>query len=329
MTVTLSPSDTLDGFTPIQLGLEVTGQLQSLSPVTRTSRRPPEAGNVNDVGDTRGEPAHWKTLTLTPPIVTVPERATPGFASTSIGNLPADAEEAAMIHVSLAVACQLQPLSPDTVTGWLPAEAVKRKDRGVTLAVQPDSCSTSTVTPPIDTVPDRAGPSLAPTPIVKGPGDAEAPTRIHVSLSLTDQLQPLSPDTLTCLLPGESVKLNSSGDTRDGDPGHWRTSTISSPIVTVPVRVLEPLLGPNATDTLWPVDTVDGLAVIQSWSELTGQLQPLSPVTVTRSVPPAAGKLNEGGDTRVGEDGHWLTLTISSPIVTLPAAFWSRCWAPT
>ena len=87
------------------------------------------------------------------------------------------------------------------------------------------------------------------------------------------------------------------------------------------MRFLEPLFGPVVTDTLPPVDTVDGLAAIQLWPELTSQLQPLGPVTDTSSLPPAAGKLNDGGDTMSGDPaqgGDCVTVIDRFPIVTLP-----------
>ena len=88
------------------------------------------------------------------------------------------------------------------------------------------------------------------------------------------------------------------------------------------MRFLEPLFGPIVTDTLPPVDTVDGLALSQLWPVLTSQLQPLGPVTDTFSFPPAAGKLNDGGDTMSGDPGQGggdcVTVTDRFPMVTLP-----------
>ena len=79
VTLTSSPCDTLDGLTPIQLGLDVTFQLQLVWPVTNTRRRPPAAPKLNDVGDTlvgedeQGVVGGWLTSTVRLiPIVTVP-----------------------------------------------------------------------------------------------------------------------------------------------------------------------------------------------------------------------------------------------------------------
>ena len=117
VTVTRLPFDTLDGLTPIQLGLELTSQLQSLGPVTDTRPRPPAAPKLNDVGDTRGIVGHgggvtgsWVTVTArppTPPIITVPGRPAPVSFSSRAVNVtsasPATGEGAAPSHVRFSL----------------------------------------------------------------------------------------------------------------------------------------------------------------------------------------------------------------------------------
>ena len=148
----------------IHESLTVTVQLElQLAPRdTVTDRLPPEAGKLNDVGVTSGGelgPAACVMATLLPPIVTVPDRPQPVFALTVIAKLPADAEEATLIQVSLAVTGQLQPAGPATVTSRLPAADVKLNDVGVTPVGDAGHGTTMTGTsvPPIATVPDRSG----------------------------------------------------------------------------------------------------------------------------------------------------------------------------
>ena len=148
----------------IQGSLTVTGQLElQLAPRdTVTDWLPPEAGKLNDVGVTSGGelgPAACVMATLLPPIVTVPDRPQPVFALTVIAKLPADAEEATLIQVSLAVTGQLQPAGPVTDRLSVPPAAGNLNDDGVTLVgdVGHGTTMTGTSVPPIATVPDRSG----------------------------------------------------------------------------------------------------------------------------------------------------------------------------
>ena len=148
----------------IHESLTVTVQLElQLAPRdTVTDRLPPEAGKLNDVGVTSGGelgPAACVMATLLPPIVTVPDRPQPVFALTVIAKLPADAEEATLIQVSLAVTGQLQPAGPVTDRLSVPPAAGNLNDDGVTLVgdVGHGTTMTGTSVPPIATVPDRSG----------------------------------------------------------------------------------------------------------------------------------------------------------------------------
>ena len=148
----------------IHESLTVTGQLElQLAPRdTVTDRLPPEAGKLNDVGVTSGGelgPAACVMATLLPPIVTVPDRPQPVFALTVIAKLPADAEEATLIQVSLAVTGQLQPAGPVTDRLSVPPAGGNLNDDGVTLVgdVGHGTTMTGTSVPPIATVPDRSG----------------------------------------------------------------------------------------------------------------------------------------------------------------------------
>ena len=313
----------------IHESLTVTGQLElQLAPRdTVTDWLPPEAGKLNDLGVTSGgelEPAACVMTTLLPPIVTVPDRPQPVFALTVIAKLPADAEPPALIHESLTVTGQLElQLAPrDTVTDWLPPEAGKLNDVGVTSGGElgPAACVMATLLPPIVTVPDRPQPVFALTVIAKLPADAEEATLIQVSLAVTGQLQPAGPATVTSRLPAADVNVNGVGVTPVGEDGHGSTmmGMFRPPMVTVPDCPALP--EPTVTLTRPSSDTLDGVVPIQAWSSLTGQLQPVGPVTDRLSVPPAAGNLNDDGVTLVGDVGHGTTVTGTSvpPIATVP-----------
>ena len=129
---------------------------------------------------------------------------------TVIAKLPADAELPALIQGSLTVTGQLElQLAPrDTVTDWLPPEAGKLNDVGVTSGgeLEPAACVMTTRLPPIVTVPDRPQPVFALTVIAKLPADAEPPALIQGSLTVTGQLEPqlAPPDTATDWLPPEA-----------------------------------------------------------------------------------------------------------------------------
>ena len=185
------PGDAEEEATSIQVSLAVTGQLQPLGPVTVTFCIPAADVKLNDLGVTLGGelgPAACVMTTRLPPIVTVPDRRQPVFAVTVIVRLPADAELAALIQGSLTVTGQLEPqlAPPDTATDWLPPEAGKLNDVGVTLGGEPEpACVMTTRLPPIVTVPDRPQPVFALTVIAKLPADAEPPALIHESLTVT------------------------------------------------------------------------------------------------------------------------------------------------
>ena len=239
------PGDAEEEATSIQVSLAVTGQLQPLGPVTVTFCIPAADVKLNDLGVTSGgepEPACVMTTRL-PPIVTVPDRPQPVFARTVIAKLPADTVLAALIQGSLTVTGQLElQLAPrDTVTDWLPPEAGKLNDLGVTSGGEPEpACVMTTRLPPIVTVPDRPQPVFARTVIAKLPADAEPPALIHESLTVTVQIElQLAPrDTVTDWLPPEAGKLNDLGVTSGGElePAACVMTTLLPPIVTVPDR---------------------------------------------------------------------------------------------
>ena len=78
----------------------------------------------------------------------------------------------------------------------------------------------------------------------------------------------------------------------------------------------------TVTVTSPPVDTLVGVAVIQVRSSLTDQLQRAGPVTDRLCVPPAAGNVNDDGETVVGEAGQpeaCDTETELPPMATVPS----------
>ena len=298
----------------IQGSLTVTGQLepQLAPPDTATDWLPPEAGKLNDLGGTSGgepEPACVMTTRL-PPIVTVPDRPQPVFARTVIAKLPADAEPPALIHESLTVTGQLElQLAPrDTVTDWLPPEAGKLNEVGVTSGGElgPAACVMTTLVPPIVTVPDRRQPVFAVTVIVRLPADAELAALIQGSLTVTGQLelQLAPPDTATDRLPPQAGKLNDVGVTLGGEPEPACVMTTRlPPIVTVPDRP-QPVFALTVIAKL-PADAEEA-TLIQVSLAVTGQLQPAGPATVTSRLP--AADVNVNGVTPVGDAGHGSTM---------------------
>ena len=230
----------------IHESLTVTGQLElQLAPRdTVTDWLPPEAGKLNDLGVTSGgelEPAACVMTTRLPPIVTVPDRPQPVFALTVIAKLPADAEGAALVQVSLAVTGQLQPVGPATVTSRLPAAAVNVNLVGVTPVGDAGHGSTmmGMFRPPMVTVPDC--PALPePTVTVTRPSSdtLDGVVAIQAWLSLTDQLQPVGPVTDRLSVPPATGNVNDDGVTLVGDVGHGSTvtGTVVPPIATVPDR---------------------------------------------------------------------------------------------
>ena len=333
----IGPADTVDGVV-IHGWLSVTGQLQPLGPVTVTFCIPAADVKLNDVGDTLvGDPGQgvgggdWLTATVRlTPIVTVPSRvAEPGFSPTRTVIGPADTVDGVVIHGWLSVTGQLQPLGPVTDTSSLPPAAAKLNDGGNTMSGEDgqgvggggDWLTATVRLVPIVTVPSRvAEPGFSPTRTVIGPADTVDGVVIHGWWSVTGQLQPLGPVTVTVCIPAADVKLNDIGDTLVGDAGHGSTMMGMSrpPMVTVPD--LPALPEPTVTVTRSPADTLDGVVVIQAWLSLTSQLQPVGPVTDRLSAPPAAGNLNDDGVTLVGDGGHGSTVTGTSvpPIATVP-----------
>ena len=147
----------------------------------------------------------------------------------------------------------------------------------------------------------------------------------QLRLSLTDQLQPLRPDTVTVPEPPPEARLTDVGETPDGDDGHGAgcdTVTLRPPTVTVPVRVLVPVFADAVTVTVPPPDTVDGVVVSQVRSSLTDQLQSLRPDTVTLPEAPPAARLTDVGDTPDGDEGQGTpvctTVTLRLPTLTVP-----------
>ena len=146
--------------------------------------------------------------------------------------------------------------------------------------------------------------------------------------------------TVTSRVPPAAGNRNEDGVTPVGVLGQatraTRTEMLRPPMVTVPDCPARP--EGAVTVTLPPADTVDGVAVIHVRLSRTGQLQPAGPVTDRRRVPPTPGKLNDDGDTLVGDDGQPETCdteTERPPIVTVPfragPAFrpaWTRTEAP-
>ena len=140
---------------------------------------------------------------------------------------------------------------------------------------------------------------------------------IQIWSALTDQLQALGPATDTAWGPPAKGKFSSSGDTLVGDAGQPTVTGMSwLPILTVPDSPTRP--DGTVTVTLSGPDTLDGLTPIQLGLELTGQLHPLSPVTDTCCSPPAAGNVNDVGDTMARHSGSTMTEMVWLPIVTVP-----------
>lgn len=167
--VTEPPPVTVDDV-EIQPRLSVTDQRQELLPATATLVLPPFFPKRTDPGDTEGElghgvlPAAWVTLTLRPPMVTVPVRRPPVFRPTEIETeLPPDPRAGVVIQLRLSLTDQVQLLGPRTETLVLPPLAPNVSDVGDTLSGDPPHTGTPawlTVISrsPISTWPERAEP---------------------------------------------------------------------------------------------------------------------------------------------------------------------------
>ena len=219
----------------------------------------------------------------------------------------------------------LQPVSPATVTFRLPAADVNVNVVGVTPVGEDGHGSTmmGMFRPPMVTVPDcPALPERTVTLTRPSSDTLDGVVAIQARSSLTGQLQPAGPVTDRLSVPPAGGNLNDDGLTLVGDVGHGTTMTGTSvpPIATVPDRSGGP--GVTLTCTVPPADTVEGVAVIQAWSSLTDQLQPAGPVTDRLSVPPAAGNVNDDGETVVGAAGQpeaCDTETELPPMATVPS----------
>ncbi len=315
-----SRPDMRDLFVVIHSRSSLTGQLQSLGSGTPVMNVPPVSGALTRKDDTRagevGHVASWLTLTLRPPIVTVPDRSPPEFPCARIvTEPPPDTRDGTDSQPRLSRTDQLQSLRPDTDTLRPPPPAPKLTDDGDTPdgddghGARPASWETPTRRPPIVTAPDRPPPEFPCARIVtEPPPDTLDGTDSQPRSPRTDQLQSLRPDTDTLRLPPPAPKLTDDGDTPDGDDGHgarpasWETPTRRPPIVTAPDRP-PPEFTCARIVTEPPPDTRDGTDS-QPRSSRTDQLQSLRPDTDTLRLPPPAPKPTEDGDTRDGESGH-------------------------
>ena len=125
-------------------------------------------------------------------------------------------------------------------------------------------------------------------------------------------------------MPPGHGKVNDDGVTLSGVLRQAIRVTLTGmswlPMVTVPDSPAWP--EGSVTVTLPPVDTLVPVAVIQARSSLTGQLQQAVPITDRLSVPPAAGNVNDDGETVVGAAGQpeaCDTETELPPMATVPS----------
>ena len=166
--------------------------------------------------------------------------------------------------------------------------------------------------PPMVTVPDSPALPEPSVTVTRPPSDTlDGVAAIQAWSSLTDQLQPVGPATDRRCVPPAGGNLNDDGVTLVGDPGHGSTvtGTVALPIDTVPDRPGGP--GVTLTCTVPPADTLDGVAVIQARSSLTGQLQWAGPATDRLCVPPGDGKVNDDGVTLSGVLGQADRVTLT------------------
>ena len=125
-------------------------------------------------------------------------------------------------------------------------------------------------------------------------------------------------------MPPDHGKVNDDGVTLSGVLRQAIRVTLTGmswlPMVTVPDSPAWP--ESTVTVTLPPGDTLVGVSMIQAWSSLTDQLQPAGPVTDRLCVPPAAGNVNDDGETVVGAVGQpeaCDTETELPPMATVPS----------
>ena len=137
--VTVPPPATVAGDVEIQSDVSLTVQVQSLRPFTATGVVPAPFPGLTDAGDRlAGAVGHGPgcdTGTLSPPIVTVPDRASPVLAVTVIVTVPPPATVAgdAESQSDVSLTAQVQSLRPFTCTGVVPASLPALTSVGDTL----------------------------------------------------------------------------------------------------------------------------------------------------------------------------------------------------
>ncbi len=146
----------------IHAALLVAVQLHPVDAVTLTVPEAPVAATLADPGEIVGEhvPAAWFTVNVTPPIETVPVRAAAMvFAATVYESVPLPVPvppAVTVIHASLLIAVQPQPVGALTVTTLDVPDDVVDTDAGETPETQlTPACVTVNVWPPIVSVPVR------------------------------------------------------------------------------------------------------------------------------------------------------------------------------
>lgn len=254
---------------------------------------PPLDGSDADVDDNENEqPWPWLTVKVRPAIVTVPERPGPFVPEIVRLTVPLPeplAPDVTVIHETLLLAVQAQPVPAVTETLPLPPEAGTDCVSGAIANEQPLPCVTATVWPATISVPDRLGPAAAATENVTVPDPLPLEPDvivIHGCALEAVQAHPAPPATFTVRLPPEASTLCESGDTSNEQPADCVTVTALPAIVTVPVRD-GPDVGATLSVTVPAPMPVAGATVIQSalLEAVHGHPAPLA--TVTACDPPA------------------------------------------
>jgi hypothetical protein len=153
--------------------------------------------------------AGWFTVSVWPPMVTVPLRAEPAFAAAVIrtvpGPLPDDPSATVIQSVLFETAVHAHPAVVVTLVVASPPPAGTSTEGGVSVnAHGAAACITVNVRPAIATVPVRAAPGLLDTLRVTEPAPmpvAPAATVIHDAVVAAVQLHDAPADTVTAVGP--------------------------------------------------------------------------------------------------------------------------------
>jgi hypothetical protein len=265
------------------------------------------------------------TVKVCPPITIVPERAAPvAFASTVYCTTPfpdPDAPEVTTIHETELTAVQLHAALVATVTDPLPTDIPIVRSRGVSTIVHPESCVTVTACPPTETVPLRAGPVFAaterstePLPVPLAP----AVTVIHAAFDTAVHAQLADVMTSTRARAPPAGDEIVSGVTVIAHPLSWAIVNVWPAMMAVPLRGAPAFTSMERRTVSLPLPIAPATTAIQGTLLVAVHVHPPGALTVTSTVPPAAGTFCCVGLMVELQLSAWLTVNAFPAIVSVP-----------